>query len=138
MHMYNQMVVAYINKIGGTHSQCLMEQVCKLWRWYLLKGLTISAEYLSGHEIWIADTVAEWKLYYDVFMLIQKVLGPCQIDLFASWCNHQLQDYVSWKPDPFEVVTDVFQLNWRDWLEYAFPLFALIDRFIQEEQSTIV
>ena len=30
LNMYNQMVVAYINKIGGTHSQCLMEQICKL------------------------------------------------------------------------------------------------------------
>ena len=75
------------------------------------------------------QTAAEWKLHYNAFMLIQKVLGLCQIDLFASWLNHQLQKYVTWKPDPFAVATDVFQLSWKDRLEYAFPPFALIGRW---------
>ena len=86
---------------GGTHSQCLMDQACHLWEWCLHKGITVSAEYLPGQENWIADkesqwiqTAVEWKLHGKVFSLIQKVLGPCQIDLFASRLNNQLRDYV--------------------------------------------
>ena len=46
------------NKMGGTYSRCLMEDACKLWRWYLLKDTTVSVEYLPGQENWIADRVS--------------------------------------------------------------------------------
>ena len=107
-----------------------MEQARQLWRWcLLLKGITISAEYLPGQENWIADkesqsiqTAAEWKLHYNVFMLPQKVLGPCQIDLFSSWLNYQSPaDYVSWKPDPFAVAMDPFQISWKECLSSLCP-----------------
>ena len=125
-----------------------MDQACHLWEWCLHKGITVSAEYLPGQENWIADkesqwiqTAVEWKLHGEVFSLIQKVLGPCQIDLFASRLNNQLRGYVSWKPDPFAVATDAFQLSWNHRLGYAFPPFALIGKCAQKvrkEQSTIV
>ena len=69
------------------------------------------------------QTAAEWKLHYNAFMLIQKVLGLCQIDLFASWLNHQLQKYVTWKPDPFAVATDVS--NSAGKIDWSMPFLHL-------------
>ena len=116
-----------------------MDQACHLWEWCLHKGITVSAEYLPGQENWIADkesqwiqTAVEWKLHGKVFSLIQKVLGPCQIDLFASQLNNQLRDYVSWKPDPFAVAMDASQLSWNHRLGYVFPPFALIGKMCSE------
>jgi uncharacterized membrane protein YbhN (UPF0104 family) len=37
----------------------------------------------------------EWMLNTEVFQLVQKIFGNCDIDLFASKDNHQLSKYVS-------------------------------------------
>ena len=50
-------------------------------------------------------------LHKEVFRWIMSVLGPCRMDLFASRLNHQLQHYVSWRPDPFAVAADAFTLD---------------------------
>ena len=70
-----------------------------------------------------------------------EVLGPCQLDLFATRLNHQLNRYLSWKPDPFAMATDAFCISWKDKGGYAFPPFALIGRCLQkvrEERATLV
>ena len=36
----------------------------------------------------------------------QQVLGPCQVDLFASRLSAQLPRYMTWKPDPGSIATD--------------------------------
>ena len=68
-------------------------------------------------------------------------MGPCQIDLFATCLNHQLDHYVSWRPDPFAMATDAFQITWRNYQGYAFPPFALVGKCLQkihQEESTVV
>ena len=102
LKMDNQTAVAYVNKMGGTHSLPLMEQACQLWRWYLDRGITLSAECLLGLENLVADEESqsiqssdEWKLHQDVFQIVQQTLGPCQVDFFASRLNNQLPHYVS-------------------------------------------
>jgi len=55
LRMDNQTVVAYVNKMGGTHSLPLMEQACQLCRWCLSRGITLSLEYLPGLENLVAD-----------------------------------------------------------------------------------
>ena len=72
--------------------------------------------------------------------MIQQTLDPCQVDLFATRINHQLQKYIEWKPDPFAQGTDAFKLDWKEMEGYAFPPFCLTGKCIQKilkEQSTI-
>lgn len=42
---------------------------------------------------------SDWALDRDIFLQIQKLVGNLEVDLFASRLNHQLDKYVSWKPD---------------------------------------
>ena len=84
---------------------------------------------------------AEWMLNVQVFKYIMQVMGPCQIDLFATRLNHQLDHYVSWRPDSFATATDAFQITWRDYQGYAFPPFDLVGKCLQKihrEESTVV
>ena len=63
------------------------------------------------------------------------------VDLFASRLNNQLPQYVSWRPDPFSLGTDAFQLTWLGLQGYAFLPFSLISRCVQkiwQERSTVV
>jgi len=86
-------------------------------------------------------TSAEWKLHEEIFHRVCYCLGPCRVDLFATRLNHQLDNYISWRPGPGAIGTDALQVNWRDLEGYAFPPFALIGRCLQKvrvEQSTIV
>jgi len=77
-----------------TRSPALMQQACELWQWCLHRGITLSAEYLSGSQNKVVDeesrvvqTAAEWKLNSDVFLVIQRTLGPCAVDLFTTRLN---------------------------------------------------
>ena len=47
--MDNTAAVAYINKMGGTHSQVLSNLAVQLWEWRLQNNLQISAQHLPGH-----------------------------------------------------------------------------------------
>ena len=47
--MNNTAAVAYINKMGGTHSQVLSNLAVQLWEWCLQNNLEISAQHLPGH-----------------------------------------------------------------------------------------
>ena len=46
------------------------------------------------------------KIRPTIFHRIIQILGPCQVDLFASGISAQLPKYMSWKPDPGAIVTD--------------------------------
>lgn len=112
----------------STRSHALANSVCQLWQWCLQRGITLSAEYLPGANNTVADqesrlllSSAEWILNRGVFNWVMMVMGPCQLDLFTSRLNHQLRKYVSWRPDPFAMATDAFQLVWKDQKGYAFP-----------------
>ena len=70
--------------------------------------------------------------------LSQLRLRP-NIDLFASRLNNQFPQYVSFKPDPGEIAVDAFSLNLRYLKFYAFPLFSVINLFLQrvrEDQAS--
>ena len=61
-----------------------------------------------------------------------NLLGKPEIDLFASRLNNQLNQYVSWHPDPGAAFIDAFNLNWHNIQLYAFPPFSLIARCLQK------
>ena len=64
------------------------------------------------------------------------------VDLFASRINHQLNEYVSWHPDPYAIATDAFTISWTNIKFYAFPPFSIIGRtvakIIQDAASGII
>ena len=59
------------------------------------------------------ETSAEWMLHKEVFQIVQDILRTCQVDLFATRLNHQLPEFISWKPDPVAQGTDALQINMK-------------------------
>ena len=128
----NMTAVHYINRMGGTHSKKLMEITSQIWNWSLRRRIFLSAEHLPGVQNVDADLdSSEWKLDPSIFQQIMQILGPCQVDLFASRISAQLP---SWKPDPGAIATDALRQPWANMRGYAFPPFALIGRCLSKIQ----
>ena len=146
--MDNTTAIAYLNHMGGTRSQSLAQCALQLWQWCLQRGITISAEHLPGVKNIKADvesrtlhSSAEWMLHPMLCQWIMQVMGPCRVDLFATRLNSQLPHYISWRPDPFAVATNAFQIPWLYLNAYAFPPFCLVGRCLQKikiERSSIL
>ena len=117
--MDNKTAVAYINKLGGTHSHRLTSLALEMWNFAADRKLTLSAVYVPGEENHIADKKSrenrcslEWMLHPAVFQALQKEAGCFDIDLFATHVNHQVPAFVSWRPEPGAVATDAFNVKW--------------------------
>ena len=140
LQMDNQTAVAYVNRMGGAHSQILNSVATDLWQWCLDRQITLRAEYIPGALNTIADfwsrhhSSSEWRLHPQVFSWIRGSLGGCCIDLFASRVNAQTPTFVSWHPDPKAMATDAFSLDWAGMSAYAFPPFSLVGRVIRQVQ----
>ena len=78
--MDNVSAVAYINKMGGTHSQTIANLAIDLWNWCLDHKIHVSAEYLPGvlklrtdRESQVITDSSDWKLNPAFFkILVQK------------------------------------------------------------------
>ena len=137
----NMTAVYYINRMGGTHSKKLMEITAQVWNWSLERKIFLSAEHIPGIQNVDADRESrrkgdssEWKLDPAIFQQVMQILGPCQVDLFASRISAQLPVYMSWKPDPGSIATDALSQSWTDIKGYAFPPFSLIGRCLSKVQ----
>ena len=113
LHMDNVTAIAFLNRMGGTHSLPLSSLAVEIWEWCIQRKLTIHSEHLPGIENIRADWLSrhlvdssDWRLNREVFLRLESDLGPFSIDLFASRTNAQLQVYCSWKPDPEAVAVD--------------------------------
>ena len=42
-------------------------------------------------------------------------------DLIVSRVNHQINKYISWKPDPKALAIDAFSIKWNTEFYYIFP-----------------
>lgn len=145
--MDNTTEIAYINHLGWTRSQSLAHCAGKLWQWCLQRGITLSAEHLTGTSNLIVDKSrtlhysAKCKLHPVVYSCIFHSLDPCNVDLFASRLNSQLSQYISWRSDPFAIATDAFQSSWQQLQGYTLPPFALVGTCLQkihQEGSSII
>ena len=76
--------------------------------------------------------LSERVLNRNIFLRLCQGLGSPLIDLFASRVSRHLEKYVSWKTDPHSLGRDAFQMPWNQSLNYAFPPFCLIGRYLQE------
>ena len=54
------------------------------------------------------------------------------VDLLASWLNHQLPQYIAWRPDPFSQGTDAMHQGWSQDYLYTFSLFLPSEQNITE------
>jgi hypothetical protein len=75
--MDNASAVAYINKMGGTHSQGLAKLAIDLWEWCFQKDMMVSAQHLPGYLNVRADQKSrviqdssDWKLNLSVFQAL--------------------------------------------------------------------
>ena len=111
----NKTAMTYINKLGGTRSHRLTSLALEMWNFAADRNLTLSAVKVPGEENQIADKKSrvfqdslEWMLHPAVFQALQKEVGCFGIDLFATWVNHQVPAFVSWRPELGAVATDTF------------------------------
>ena len=116
--MDNRTAVAYLLKMGagGTRSPPLLAIAQELWEYALNKQMTLTAEYLPGELNHEADwqsrhfrDSSNWKLNPTVLHALDHLWGPLAIDLFADRMNIQLQTYISWFLDPW----DMGQMHFR-------------------------
>ena len=91
LYMDNVSALTYINKKGGVQSQPLTALAKECWEWCMERAIVLSAEHLPGCLNIIADEESrhmrdrwDWKLHPGLFQRIVKVLGPIEVDLFAS------------------------------------------------------
>ena len=135
----NVTTMACINKQGSTKIAC-NNLTREIFLWCQKTDTKITAIHIAGKLNVIADFMSrrdksqtEWMLNVDIFRKINALLGPFEIDLFASRINNQLVKYVSWKGDPNAWGTNALTLNWSELNNlYAFPPFSLIQRALQK------
>lgn len=137
--IHNSTAVANINHMTGTHSVQCNSIARKIWQYAAAHNIWLTAEHVPGKDNYLADKEShifhdntEWMLCTSVFERITQQFFLPDIDLFASRLNHQVDNYISWRPDPGAVFVDAFTCNWSSYKFYAFPPFSLIDRVLQK------
>ena len=138
----NTTAVSYINRLGGPVSPTATEITKELWLWCLQRNIALKAQYLPGVDNTQADMESrvmrdrsDWMLNPEIFNRIQDVLGPLDIDLFASRLTAQLPRFFSWRPDPLAEATDALLQRWEDLEAYANPPWNMLGRVLAKVQK---
>ena len=125
--------------MGGTRNQELIQISKEIWDFLLSRQITSTAEYLPSS----LNVIADWESrnHVDPKRLDARSTSVCEtsgseglpeMDLFASRLNHQLEKYMSWRPDPNSVGTDALQHRWDNLYCYAFPPFCLVAKILKK------
>nr|XP_006002748.2 PREDICTED: uncharacterized protein LOC102348257 isoform X3 [Latimeria chalumnae] len=100
LKMDNVSAVRYINHLGGTRSMILAHPAREFWEFCLRHQNSVRAEHIAEVSNVTVDSYSRywkdssnWTLHRRCFSMIQKELGPCKIDLFATHLNHQLEQF---------------------------------------------
>ena len=135
----NVTAIAFLNRMGGSHSQDLSDLSVCIWKWCLEREIFIHTEHLPRRENVRADwesrhveDSSDWTLHRESFQLVESQLGPFSIDLFALRTNTQLPVYCSWSPDPAALAVDALSIVWTKHHAYMFPPFTLITRCLEK------
>ena len=112
-----------------------------IWQWAAERQIWVSAAHIPESKNVVADKSSrmferssEWKLRERVFKQIVSTFGKPDIDLFASRINHQLSNYISWRPNPGAKSVDAFSINCSSTYNYCFPPFSIILKVFQKIQ----
>ena len=145
----NTTALSYLLKMGVTTDKTLVDISKDIWKYLILKHITVTAEYLPSILNTRADwqsrhskDFSEWKLSPIVFQHICQKMGMPVLDLFASRLSNQIAKYFAWKPDPHSIATDTMQQEWNQEILYAFSSISLIPRVLckiaEEKVSTVI
>ena len=140
IHIDNSTAVACINNFGSTKSDACNSLTRDIWDLAIKLDMFITATHIKGILNTAADTESrrirtetEWMLCKDIFHKITNVYFEPSIDMFASRLNHQVNEYISWIPDPDSVAVDALTCNWIDFNKmYIFCPFSIIHRVTQK------
>ena len=99
-----------------------------------MENIWMSAVHIPGKQNTIVDFMSrslnentEWQLSPTIFKKIVRTFDfEPEIDLFASYLNFQVENYISWFADPKASISDAFSIDWTNKTFYAFPPFSLI------------
>jgi len=148
LQLDNSTAVAYINNLGGTVSPTLTALAKSMWLWALERDIMIMAQHIPGVSNMITDDEfrlegyrSDWMLACSVFLKINQVLGPLDVDLFASRLTHQLPQFFSWRPDPLAEAVDAFQQDGSKVRGYANHPWCLIGHVlnkIKTQQAQVI
>ena len=136
----NTTVCSYIDKMGGTKSLPLCQEVTLLIDWCWLYNFNLQSLHIPGEENCLADVLSrqpvqarEWSLHYRITNFLFAMWDKPVIDLFASVHNHKLPTYCSLYPDPNAYMQDAFSISWDSFsLGFAFPPIVVLHRVLSK------
>ena len=78
----------------------------------------------------------------DIFQEIVCRFNKPDIVLFASWLNHKLVKYISFRPDSYAVAVDAFSIYWTKQSVYSFVPFSTLSmvllKIVEDEAEAVV
>ena len=123
---------------GGTHSLICNDIAKSIWQWATHRNIWLSVAYVPDSDNTVADFKSrhyedntEWSLSPVLFWKLTQQFFIPRVDLFASRLNHQVDTFVSWKPEP-QAWAVAFSLHWKDIMFYAFPPFSVLGRVLSK------
>ena len=129
--------------MGDVKSLEIIKLIKEIWDYVLSRGIPITTEYLPSKLNIIADRdsrekvdFSEWKLDPKVFQGLVQLMGNPVVDLFASRLNHQLPQYITWRPDPFSQGTNAMHQDWSQNYLYASPFLPYEQNFTVGQERT--
>lgn len=137
----NTTAIAYVREMGGVKSQLCNQLAQKIWDLCINHAMWLTITHLPGVLNVVADAKSrkfndrtEWMLDKELAKAIFTVFGTPSLDLFASRINKQVENFVSWQPEPGAAAVDAFSVIWSADTLYCFPPFSLIGRCLQKLQ----
>ena len=126
--------------MGSCSSQIRDLIMRDLWTFCHQNNIWLTVVHISGILNREADESShkfndrtEWELPQVLFQKIWNLYPDIDVDLFASYANKKLDQFVSWHHDPFAVHVDAFSLDWNQFnLPYAFPPNSILMRVFQQ------
>lgn len=135
----NVSCMSYIVDMGGMASFQMDKLAKQIWSWCLRRNIFLSAVHLPGKSNVKADFYSrnfsdstEWMLKKEIFSRLCKHFFLPDIDLFASRLNKQLDNFVSWFPEPGCFGSDAFSLCWSEFSPFIFPPFSLVGKVVNK------
>ena len=130
----NTKTISYVNNIEGIVSEKCNDLSKQIWDVCISENIWISAVHIPGKQNTIANFMSrslnentEWQLSPAVYKkIVRTFYFEPEIDLFASYLNYQVENYISWFLDPKASIMDAFSIDWTNKKFHAFPPFSLI------------
>lgn len=131
----NMNVFYNLNKAGSMVAA--VHDICFDLFWYCMqRGIQLIADWIPREQNTVADALSkeqqscDWQLHPRYFAQLQQMWGPFDIDLFASFTNHQLPVYYSHYYTPDTAGVNAFAHTWgrRAWCNPPFSIIARVLR----------